>query len=68
MGASPDGYPVERYGDDLPVAGATGDTEAWAQYAGQSAGVTEDVRPAGEVVRELVATAERALERPGADA
>jgi len=68
VGASPDGYPVERYGDDLPVAGATGDTEAWAQYAGQSAGVTEDVRPAGEVVRELVATAERALERPGADA
>jgi nitronate monooxygenase len=65
VGAYPDGRAVERYGDDLPVDGAAGDTEAWAQYAGQSAGLTDDVRPAGEVVRDLAAAAERALERPG---
>ncbi|MFB6207440.1 MAG: NAD(P)H-dependent flavin oxidoreductase [Haloglomus sp.] len=65
VGAYPDGRPVERYGDDIPVAGATGETEAWAQYAGQSAGLTEAVRPAGEVVRDLAAEAERALERAG---
>jgi nitronate monooxygenase len=65
VGAYPDGHPVERYGDDLPVDGATGETEAWAQYAGQSAGLTDDVRPAGEVVHDLVTAAGRALERPG---
>ncbi len=65
VGAYPGGQSVERYGDDLPVGGATGDTEAWAQYAGQSAGLTDEVRPAAEVVRDLVAATERALERPG---
>lgn len=63
VGAYPGGHPVERYGDDLPVAGATGDVGAWALYAGQSAGLTDDVRPAGEVVATLVTEAEAALER-----
>ncbi len=63
VGAYPDGHPVERYGDDIPVAGATGETEAWALYAGQSAGLADEVRPAAEVVDALVAEAEAALER-----
>lgn len=63
VGAYPDGHPVERYGDDLPVDGATGDLEQWALYAGQSAGLTEEVRPAAEVVDDLVAEAEAAVDR-----
>jgi nitronate monooxygenase len=63
IGAYPDGHPVERYGDDIPVAGATGDTEAWALYAGQSAGTVDAVRPAGEVVERLATGARAAIDR-----
>lgn len=58
----PGGHPIERYGDDLPMAGVEGDLEALALYAGQSAGLTDEVRPAGEVVAELVAVAETRIE------
>jgi NAD(P)H-dependent flavin oxidoreductase YrpB (nitropropane dioxygenase family) len=51
----PDGAPVERYADTIPVAGATGELEALALYAGESAGAVRDVRPAGEIVRALAA-------------
>jgi len=57
----PDGTPMERYGDDLPVEGAEGDLEALALYAGQSTGLTDDVQPAGEVVEELVGETEEAI-------
>lgn len=63
VGAYPNDYPVERYGDDLPVAGSTGETEAWALYAGQSVGLTDDVEPAADVVESLVAEAETAVSR-----
>jgi nitronate monooxygenase len=62
VGAYPDGRPVERYDDDLPVSGATGETESWALYAGQSAGTVDAVRPAGGVVGELVDGAETAID------
>lgn len=57
----PDGTPMERYGDDLPVEGAEGELEALALYAGQSTGLTDDVLPAGEVVEELVEETEKAI-------
>jgi nitronate monooxygenase len=63
VGAYPNGDPVERYDDDIPVAGATGDTEAWALYAGQSAGAVDAVRSAGEVVERLTGEAEAAIDR-----
>jgi nitronate monooxygenase len=63
VGAYPSGDPVERYDDDIPVAGATGDTEAWALYAGQSAGAVDAVRSAGEVVERLTREAETAIDR-----
>jgi nitronate monooxygenase len=63
VGAYPDGHPVERYDDDVPVSGATGDTEAWALYAGQSAGTVDAVRPAGEVVERLATETRAALDR-----
>lgn len=62
IGEYPWGAAIPRYGDDLPVDGATGDDEAMANYAGQSAGMTASVRPAGEVVEELVASAETTIE------
>lgn len=66
VGAYPWGTDIERYGDDLPVAGATGDLEAMAMYAGQSAGLTDDVCPAGEVVENVVDEAEATIDRLGA--
>jgi nitronate monooxygenase len=54
----PGGHPIVRYGDDLPMEGVEGDLEALALYAGQSAGLTDAVSPAAEVVEELVAEAE----------
>lgn len=54
VGRYPNGQPVERYGDDIPVAGMEGDLEAMALYAGQSAGGVGEVQPAGTVVEELV--------------
>ena len=63
VGRYPDGRTVERFDDDVPVAGATGDTEAWALYAGQSTGVVDSVCSAGEVVRNLVSETEAAIDR-----
>jgi nitronate monooxygenase len=58
----PGGYPIERYGDDLPMEGVEGDLEALALYAGQSSGLTDDVQPAGAVVEELLEEAETRIE------
>jgi nitronate monooxygenase len=63
IGAYPWDRPIERYGDDLPVEGATGDLESMALYAGQSAGLTDDNAPAGEIVRELVAETRETIAR-----
>lgn len=62
VAAYPGGVPIERYGDDLPMEGVEGDLEALALYAGQSSGLTEDVRPAAAVVEELVEAAESTIE------
>ncbi|WP_137682514.1 NAD(P)H-dependent flavin oxidoreductase [Haloarcula mannanilytica] len=57
----PDGEPISRLADMPPLAGMSGDVEALPHYAGQSAGLTQDVRPAGEVVTRLVSDARAAL-------
>jgi nitronate monooxygenase len=44
-------------------SGATGNVEALAHYAGQSAASVEDVRPAATIVDELVRGAAAALGR-----
>jgi NAD(P)H-dependent flavin oxidoreductase YrpB (nitropropane dioxygenase family) len=59
---APDGRSLYRYGAEIPVGGATGDVEALAHYAGQSAGVVREVRPAAAIVDELVAGAAEALQ------
>jgi NAD(P)H-dependent flavin oxidoreductase YrpB (nitropropane dioxygenase family) len=58
---APDGACLYRYGAEIPVRGATGDVEALAHYAGQSAGIVEHVRPAATIVDELVRGAAEAL-------
>ncbi|EMA21125.1 NAD(P)H-dependent flavin oxidoreductase [Haloarcula amylolytica] len=57
----PDGEPISRLADMPPLDGMTGDVEALPHYAGQSAGLAQDVRPAGEVVARLVSDARAAL-------
>lgn len=57
--ASGDG--VLRYTDCMPLPGMTGDLEALALYAGQSVGLVSEVKPANEVMRDLVIEAERAI-------
>lgn len=51
---APDGSRLYRYGADPAVAGATGNVEALALYAGQSAGIVRDVLPAVTIVDELI--------------
>jgi len=57
----PDGEPISRLADMPPLDGMTGEVEALPHYAGQSAGLARDVRPADEVVTRLVADARAAL-------
>lgn len=57
----PDCEPINRLADMPPLDGMTGDVEALPHYAGQSAGLTQDVRPASEVVSRLVSGARAAL-------
>jgi NAD(P)H-dependent flavin oxidoreductase YrpB (nitropropane dioxygenase family) len=62
---APDGTCLYRYGAGIPVRGATGDVEALAHYAGQSAGIVRHVRPAAAIVDELVTGAGEALSSVG---
>lgn len=63
VGTRPDGRPVKRYSAVLPTADVDGDVETMAMYAGQSVGLTDEVRSAGDVVDELVAETGGAVER-----
>ncbi len=58
----PTRVPVPRGSGLPPVTGAEGHLDAMATYAGAGVGAVTDVRPAAEVVAELVA----ALEGPAA--
>jgi nitronate monooxygenase len=53
--------PVPRFGALPPSADATGDVDAMCQLAGQSVGLVGEVKPAGAIVRELVAGAQQLL-------
>jgi NAD(P)H-dependent flavin oxidoreductase YrpB (nitropropane dioxygenase family) len=56
-----DGDEVRRYTSVSPHADLTGNVEALSLWAGQSVGLVEDIRPAGDIVRQLVAEAAEAL-------
>ncbi len=49
-----DGGGIQRYAITPPFSGMEGGVEDLALYAGQSIGVISDIRPAGEIIRELV--------------
>jgi NAD(P)H-dependent flavin oxidoreductase YrpB (nitropropane dioxygenase family) len=63
VATTPDGTDVPRYSFYPPLAGLTGDMEAMALYAGQSAGIVHTVEPAGAIVRQMVREAETVLHR-----
>lgn len=49
---------VPRYAVFPPMPGFTGDIERTALYTGESCRLISDIKPAGEIVREIVAEAE----------
>jgi NAD(P)H-dependent flavin oxidoreductase YrpB (nitropropane dioxygenase family) len=55
------GNSYQRYDDMMPMRGLDGEIAEMALYAGQSAGVVRDVRPAADIVRALATEAEQAL-------
>ena len=61
VGYREDGTSVSRYSFAPPVVGVTGETEAMANFAGQSVGVVKKVQPAGEIVREVTDEARAVL-------
>jgi nitronate monooxygenase len=67
IASAPGGEAFPRYGIAEPTVDMTGDLEALAQYAGQSSGLVNTVRPAGEIVHDTVAAAEEILRRLSPD-
>jgi nitronate monooxygenase len=61
VATAPDGEEIPRYGISEPTVGMTGELEALALYAGQSAGIVQAVEPAATIVRQLVEEAEAIL-------
>ena len=61
----PNGRPVERYDDVLPLAGMDEHVDDLALYAGQSTGLTGSTQPAGRIVESLAAEAVEAMDRAG---
>jgi nitronate monooxygenase len=61
IATAPDGAPIVRYDTAPPVSGVSGDLEAMANYAGQSAGVVKNRQPAADIVHEVSEEAERIL-------
>jgi nitronate monooxygenase len=59
---SPQNAEIRRYDDMPPVAGMSGDWEACALYAGESAGLIREIKPAGMIVEEIVCDALRTIQ------
>jgi NAD(P)H-dependent flavin oxidoreductase YrpB (nitropropane dioxygenase family) len=53
--------PWRRYAVGMPTASFDGDPEDAPMWAGTSVDVVKNVKPAGDIVRELVRDAEAAL-------
>jgi nitronate monooxygenase len=54
---------VPRYAVFPPMPGFTGDMEHTALYAGESCTLINDIKPAGQIVRDLVREAEEVIEQ-----
>jgi nitronate monooxygenase len=53
---------VPKYGAMLPLSGFSGDMEAIALYAGESCSVVHDIKPAAQIVQDMVREAEEVIE------
>jgi len=53
--------PLARFGGIPPARDATGDVESMDFLAGQSVGLVQEIKPAAEIVREVVEQAARVL-------
>jgi nitronate monooxygenase len=53
VGLSPAGREIFRYDDTPPVKGMSGDWEACALYAGQSIGAIDEIKSAGDIVKDI---------------
>ena len=53
--------PVARFAALPPSADATGEIESMAMLAGQTVGLVHDIKPAADIVRELVEGARRII-------
>jgi nitronate monooxygenase len=54
---------IVRYQSFTPGADVEGDIDALSMWAGQSVGLISQVKPAGEIVREIVEQAQRTMHR-----
>ena len=54
---------VPRYSSFAPLSSFTGDMEYNALYAGESCSLVNDIKPAGQIVQDLVREAEEVLEQ-----
>ena len=63
LGDDPEGVDPKTVGPELLAALREDRAHEYVPYAGQSAALVHDVRPAADIVRELVEGAEAALER-----
>jgi nitronate monooxygenase len=64
VAARADGSAIKRYSSSTPHSSMTGDVETLPNWAGQGVGLVTQTQPAAEIVRELVAEAERILAPP----
>jgi nitronate monooxygenase len=56
-------FPIPRFSSLPPSTDATGDLESMALLAGQTVGLVHEVKPAADIVRELVEGAARIIQR-----
>lgn len=54
IACKPNGTPIVRYSDEGPIAGTSGNLEQLALYAGQTAGLLSAVKPASELIADLI--------------
>jgi enoyl-[acyl-carrier protein] reductase II len=57
--------PVPRFAAIPPNTATRGDVESMDLLAGQSVGLVNDIKPAGEIVRGMMAEAKRIIETLG---
>ena len=53
--------PLHRFGGITPARDASGDIESMSFLAGQCVGLVNEIKPAAEIVREVVVQMERIL-------